>query len=259
MKIFDCFIFNNEVDLLELRLSILDGVVDKFVIIEGDKTFSGNYKRSNFITHKERFKKWEDKIIFKYFKMPDFDVSWDREIYSRNYYLKSLPIFKDDDIIISSDLDEIPNPEAIRCVKDWIDDENHFTFQMNFYMYYLNNFMTSNWFGTRVATYKYLKDKTVDDIREATEDESRISGPIIDNGGWHFSYFGGKEMIKKKIESFSHTEHNNEQTKSNIGGNLESNSDLFNRNVSFKVIEMTEDEYPEYILNNKEKYADWIK
>ena len=144
-------------------------------------------------------------------------------------------------------------------MNDWIDDENHFTFQMNFYMYYLNNFMTSNWFGTRVATYKYLKDKTIDDIREATEDESRISGPIIDNGGWHFSYFGGKEMIKKKIESFSHTEHNNEQTKSNIEGNLKSNSDLFNRNVSFKVIEMTEDEYPEYILNNKEKYADWIK
>ena len=58
--IYDCFIFNNEVDLLELRLSILDDVVDKFVIIEGDKTFSGNYKWSNFITHKERFKKWDD-------------------------------------------------------------------------------------------------------------------------------------------------------------------------------------------------------
>ena len=256
--IYDCFIFNNEIDLLELRLSILDDVVDKFVIIEGNKTFSGNSKESNFIAHWDRFKKWEDKIIYKFFEMPDFDVSWDREIYSRNYYL-SLPDFNDEDIIISSDLDEIPNPEAIRCVNDWIDDENHFTFQMNFYMYYLNNFMTSNWFGTRVATYKYLKDKTIDDIREATEDENRISGPIIDNGGWHFSYFGGKEMIKKKIESFSHTEHNNEQTKSNIEGNLKSNSDLFNRNVSFKVIEMTEDEYPEYILNNKEKYADWIK
>jgi len=256
--IYDCFIFNNEIDLLELRLSILDDVVDKFVIIEGNKTFSGNSKESNFIAHWDRFKKWEDKIIYKFFEMPDFDVSWDREIYSRNYYL-SLPDFNDEDIIISSDLDEIPNPEAIRCVNDWIDDENHFSFQMNFYMYYLNNFMTSNWFGTRVATYKYLKDKTIDDIREATEDESRISGPIIDNGGWHFSYFGGKEMIKKKIESFSHTEHNNEQTKSNIEGNLKSNSDLFNRNVSFKVIEMTEDEYPEYILNNKEKYADWIK
>ena len=256
--IYDCFIFNNEIDLLELRLSILDDVVDKFVIIEGNKTFSGNSKESNFIAHWDRFKKWEDKIIYKFFEMPDFDVSWDREIYSRNYYL-SLPDFNDEDIIISSDLDEIPNPEAIRCVNDWIDDDNHFTFQMNFYMYYLNNFMTSNWFGTRVATYKYLKDKTIDDIREATEDESRISGPIIDNGGWHFSYFGGKEMIKKKIESFSHTEHNNEQTKSNIEGNLKSNSDLFNRNVSFKVIEMTEDEYPEYILNNKEKYADWIK
>lgn len=257
-RVFDCFIFNNEIDLLEMRLNILDDVVDKFIIVEGNTTFSGNKKESNYLKNKDIFKKWEEKIIYEFADIPDYDVPWDREIFSRNYYL-TLPIFKDDDVIISSDLDEIPNPEAIKHVDEWINDESHFTFQMNFYMYYLNNFMTSNWYGTRVATYKYLKNKTIDDIREATEDESRISGPIIDNGGWHFSYFGGEDMIKHKIESFSHTEYNNQQTKSRVSKNLESNNDLFGRNVSFKVIEMTEDEYPEYILDNKEKYSSWIK
>ena len=79
------------------------------------------------------------------------------------------------------------------------------------------------------------------------------------NGGWHFSYFGGVDMIRYKIESFSHQEHNNKRTKSRIEENLENNTDLFDRNVGFNVVEMTEDEYPEYILNNKEKYANWIK
>ena len=258
MKIYDCFIINNEIDLLEMRINILNDVVDKFIIIEGDLSFSGNKKESNYLKYKDKFFKWKDKIIYEFINIPNCKTSWDREIFSRNYCL-TLPIFNDDDIIISSDVDEIPNPEAIKNINDWIDDQNHFTFQMNFYMYYLNNFMTSNWYGTRVATYKYLKNTTIDAIRESTEDESKISGPIICNGGWHFSYFGGEEMIKNKIESFSHIEHNNSQTKLSISNNLENNTDLFGRNISFKVVEMTEDEYPEYILDNKEKYSSWIK
>jgi len=65
---------------------------------------------------------------------------------------------------ISNDLDELPNPEAIAHVDESISDDTHFTFQMNFYMYYLNNFMTSNWYGSRAATYKYMKTTSVDDI-----------------------------------------------------------------------------------------------
>ena len=72
MKIYDCFIFNNEVDLLKLRLNILDDVVDKFVIIEGKKTFSGNDKESIFLKNKEKFSRWEDKIIYRHIDIPDF-------------------------------------------------------------------------------------------------------------------------------------------------------------------------------------------
>ena len=139
MKIYDCFIFHNEIDLLELRLNILNDVVDKFIIIEGDTTFSGIKKESNFLKNKDIFKQWEDKIIYEFINVPDYDVSWDREIFSRNYFLK-LPIFKDEDVLILSDLDEIPNPDAIEKVNDWIESDTHFTFRMDFYMYYLNSF-----------------------------------------------------------------------------------------------------------------------
>lgn len=259
MKIYDCFIFHNEVELLELRLNILNDVVDKFVIVEGDTTFSGVKKESNFLKNKEKFKQWEDKIIYEFVEIPDYNVSWDREIFSRNYFLK-LPIFKNEDVLISSDLDEIPNPDAIEQVEDWMESDTHFTFRMNFYMYYLNSFKTSEWFGSRAATYGYLKDKTVDDLREDTEDENKITGPIIEGGGWHFSYLGGEEMIREKIESFSHVEYNNDYTKSKIAANLEKNVDPFGRPYQpYKVVKMEEDEYPEYLINNIEKYSHLIK
>ena len=258
MKIYDCFIFNDEVDLLELRLHILDEVVDKFVIVEGRKTFSGNKKESIFLKNKKKFSRWEDKISYSYIDIPDFSTTWDREIYSRNYAL-TLPIYEDDDIIISSDIDEIPNPEAIRNVNEWINDSEHFTFQMNFYMYYINNFVTNNWFGSRVAKYVYLKNTTLDNIRETTEDKSNITGSIIDGGGWHFSYLGGEEMIKNKIQSFSHTEYNTRNIISNISKNLEDNRDLFDRPTNFKTINITEEEYPTHIVENKENYYYLIK
>lgn len=258
MKIYDCFIFNNEVDLLELRLNILDDVVDKFVIIEGKKTFSGNDKESIFLKNKEKFSRWEDKIIYRYIDIPDFSTTWDREIYSRNYAL-TLSIYEDDDVIISSDIDEIPNPEAIKNINQWINDSEHFTFQMNFYMYYINNFVTNKWFGSRVAKYNYLKNTTLDDIRETTEDRNKITGSIIDGGGWHFSYLGGEEMIKNKIQSFSHTEYNTRNIISNISKNLEDNRDLFDRPTNFKTINITEEEYPTHIVENKENYYYLIK
>ena len=258
MKIYDCFIFNNEVDLLKLRLNILDDVVDKFVIIEGKKTFSGNDKESIFLKNKEKFSRWEDKIIYRYIDIPDFSTTWGREIYSRNYAL-TLSIYEDDDVIISSDIDEIPNPEAIKNINQWINDSEHFTFQMNFYMYYINNFVTNKWFGSRVAKYNYLKNTTLDNIRETTEDRNKITGSIIDGGGWHFSYLGGEEMIKNKIQSFSHTEYNTQNIISNISKNLETNRDLFDRPTNFKTINITEEEYPTHIVENKENYYYLIK
>ena len=65
-------------------------------------------------------------------------------------------------------------------------------------------------------------------------------------------------MIKSKIRSFSHTEHNNDRVLNSVESNVKEGKDLFNRDISFYTIAMTEDEFPEYVVNNKEKYADWI-
>ena len=130
---------------------------------------------------------------------------------------------------------------------------------LSFYMYFINNFVTNKWFGSRVAKYNYLKNTTLDNIRETTEDRNKITGSIIDGGGWHFSYLGGEEMIKNKIQSFSHTEYNTQNIISNISKNLETNRDLFDRPTNFKTINITEEEYPTYIVENEENYSYLIK
>ena len=168
---YDCFIFNHEVELLEIRFNILDDYVDKFIITEGDITFSGLPKESHFLKNKDRFKKWEDKIILNQIKLPDLEGPWHREIYSRNAVL-DVDIFKDDDLIIMSDGDELPHPEIIEHTSEWISSDTHFTFEQSCYAYWVNNLYSNKWFGTRAATYEYMKNKTVDDVREGTEDES---------------------------------------------------------------------------------------
>lgn len=257
MKIFDCFIFNHEIELLEIRFNILDDYVDKFVITEGDVTFSGNPKESYFLNNKEKFSKWKDKIILNQIKIPNFKSPWDREIYSRNSVM-DLNIFEENDLILTSDTDEIPNPEVLEYVNEWVNNETHFTFQQNAYHGYLNNFYSSNWFGTRAATYKFMKNTSVDYIRESTEDENKITGSIITNGGWHFSYCGDENHIKQKINSFCDRDFDNPEVLNFVFENLKQGKDVLNRsNINYCKVEIDQS-FPKYIRDNQKKYSHFL-
>jgi beta-1,4-mannosyl-glycoprotein beta-1,4-N-acetylglucosaminyltransferase len=258
MKIFDCFIFNHEIELLEIRLNILNDYVDKFVITEGDMTFSGLPKESHFLNNKERFAKWEDKIILNQINIPECESPWHREIYSRNAMV-NLDIFNDDDLIIMSDGDEIPNPEILDQASEWVSDDTHFTFEQSCYAYWMNNLYSNKWFGTRAATYKYVNSTTVDDIREGTEDESKITGSIITNGGWHFTYLGDENHIRQKINSFCDRHFDVPEVTENISKNLEGGTDVLNRtHITYSTVDL-DDSFPQYIIDNQEKYSHLIK
>ena len=258
MKIFDCFIFNHEIELLEIRLNILNDYVDKFVITEGDMTFSGLPKESHFLNNKERFAKWEDKIILNQINIPECESPWHREIYSRNAMI-NLDIFNDDDLIVMSDGDEIPNPEILEQASEWVSDDTHFTFEQSCYAYWMNNLYSDKWFGTRAATYKYVNNTTVDDIREGTEDESKITGSVITNGGWHFTYLGNEDHIRQKINSFCDRHFDVPEVTENISKNLEDGNDVLNRtHISYRKVDL-DDSFPQYIIDNQDKYSHLIK
>ena len=112
MKIYDCFSYWDEDLLLELRLNILNDYVDFFIIVEGNKTWQNNQKKLNFDI--EKFNKFKNKIIYIPVKdLPDGDNPYLRENFQRNCIIRGLSNAKDNDLIIISDLDEIPNPKKI--------------------------------------------------------------------------------------------------------------------------------------------------
>jgi beta-1,4-mannosyl-glycoprotein beta-1,4-N-acetylglucosaminyltransferase len=112
MKIYDCFSYWDEDLLLDLRLNILNEYVDYFVIVEGNKTWQNNPKKLRF--NIDKFPNFKKKIIYVPVEdMPDGDDPYLRENFQRNCILRGLKYSSDDDLIIISDLDEIPNPSKI--------------------------------------------------------------------------------------------------------------------------------------------------
>lgn len=252
--IYDCFMFYNELDLLEIRLNELNNIVDKFIISECTRDFADKPKELLIEKNKERFKDFWHKIeyvIITENDLPDYDA-WTYENFQRDVLINSLKNCKPDDIIIISDLDEIPDSKVIKTFKDF---EGIKVFEMKQYNFYLNfiNSKESIWKrGTRVFHYKDLQDKTLTEIR-FTE------GEHIQNAGWHFSFIGGVEKVKEKIKAFSHQEYNNEyytDTK-RLEKLIKKGKDIFERGYEYKIVKL-DNSFPQYILNNKKKFKKLI-
>ncbi|MDA9648331.1 hypothetical protein N9S95_01860 [Candidatus Pelagibacter sp.] len=218
-KIFDCFMFNNEEKLLEIRLNVLNKFVDHFVIIESEETHSGNKKKITFEI--DKYSKFKEKIIYK--KINSFPIglsSWQKENYQRNYIANCLNQANGDDIVMISDLDEIPNLENVNLNNY---NEKIIVFNQRLFFYKMNfGANAANWHGTRACQKKFLKSpqwlrnlKThkkymfyrLDKLLFSKNYERSFK--IINNGGWHFTWLGDLEFIKNKLRSFAHTELNN--------------------------------------------------
>jgi len=274
-KMIDCFIFYNELDILIYRLNILNDVVDYFVIVESTHTFSGRKKKLFYNENKNLFERFKDKIIhiiindFPY-KYPNISYEkneqWVNDKYQRDYIsvgLEKLDL-KNEDLIIVSDADEIPNPEKLYEIKNKNNIIDINLFEMDLYYYNLNTINVNKWCKNYIINFeKYTIFKnhniTCDDIRHRhyifcnTELFPKNTMSIIKNGGWHLSYFGDSEFIKNKIINASHQEYNNEyftDTKK-IEDKMNNSNDLFDRG-NFKRILLSENnnlplEYEKYL------------
>ena len=278
--VYDCFIFFNELDLLEIRLNELDDVVDKFVLVEADKTFQYKPKPFIFEENKERFSKFLHKII--HIKLTEYPLfipvinpfsPWKIEFFQRNSIVKGLINCNPDDIILISDVDEIPKAEVIKQrLSEGVN--KIYGLKMDMFMYFFNNRLVFDpdsrmdkeeskngiWHCTAMLPYKLLKKKPFK-IRKTVMRTKRRGEvyEIIPNAGWHFTYIGGVKKIIQKIEAFSHTEYNLEQYKSeqNIIELIESGKDLFGRDLEF---EIAGDNYllPKYLntQESRDKYKE---
>ncbi len=249
--VYDCFMFFNELDLLEIRLNELNDVVDKFVIAESTRTFSNDIKPLYFLENKEKFSKFLHKIdyiVTDETNLPKFESAWTYEHFQRNIMQQKLEGCSDDDIIIISDLDEIPDPEMILKYKD---KEGIKAFDLKHYNFYLNYITPDEpWTrGPKVLFYKDLRNTNLTSVRLG-------KGEHIPEAGWHFSYLGGLEKVIYKIKSASHQEYNTpyHMRKERIESIINRGDDLFERGYGFKIVPLDKS-FPEYIIKNKSKYS----
>lgn len=245
MKVYDGFLFFKELDLLELRLEIMNPFVDFFVITESTTTFSGKQKELHFKNNSERFKKFHNKIIYNVvYDTPDVGI-WDRERFQRNSIIRGFAECHDYDLVITGDVDEIPNMSCIFSL-DNIDVDTLYHPLQRFYYYYLNVLKEEGWFGTKICSYAYLKTFSVDEIR------NQRNGIILPNCGWHFSFLGGADLIIDKLNAYGHQEFNNENIKNNLNSNIQANKDIFFRQGVQLVTVPIDESYPEYIQSNQQ-------
>jgi len=264
MKIFDCFTYCGEDLLLEIRLNTLHSDVDYFVICEMSKFHSGKGREQKF--NIEKFKKFKSKIRYFFIDNPplhDGD-NWKYENFQRNQLKLGIYDAVDNDIIMVSDLDEIPNLNN----KDFHNYDSCI-FLQNFYYFKFNNLCyeglkwKNKWPGTKSIKFKYFK--TAQNLRELRVKnipkwriDQRVNRLIKYEGGWHFSYLMTPEQISEKIQNFAHKEYYSFSNLKHIEKMIKEKKDIFSRNdLKFKTVSI-DDTYPDYIKNNIKVYQKWI-
>ena len=269
MKIFDCFSYWDEDLLLDLRLNILNKHVDYFVIVEGNKTWQNNPKKLKFDI--KNFKRFEDKIIYIPVEdMPGGDDPYKRENFQRNSIQRGLTKSNNDDLILISDLDEIPNP---RSLKEFKKEMRYAVFKQLHFYYKLNLHSTKNpyWHGSRICVKKYLKSpQWLRNLKFKKRpfwriDKLRLNN-IIENGGWHFCNLKDPEALLYKYENLCETNdpyHFKEKIDqkyldiNEINKRIKLGEDIIGRDEKYIPIYLDE-KFPDFLLKNKEYFLDWL-
>ena len=248
MRIFDCFTYYNEADILRVRFEELAETVDKFIVVEASETFTGKPKPFYFDSLPSWIDKWENKIVRVKIDFPShIQSSWDREFYQRNSIVQGLyqAGAEKEDLVLISDADEIIKAQTIKSI-----DNSILPARLDVKQYFWNY----HWQvpkhcdqGARPVACQML------DLMHMTPQYLRsLNLPLIEDGGWHFSFFGEYEKTINKIESFAHTEYDQDQYKSyeKVLFRIEKGIDPFDR-FPLKYYEIDQS-YPEWVFKNKD-------
>ena len=295
MKIYDCFMYFDEEVVADVRLHTLNEFVDYFVIVESKFTHKGDPRKLKF--NHQKFEKFKDKIIYivdeeiysqtEEIKPEDsedeksiksiFNAAY-RENGQRNLIAKGLKEANDDDLILISDVDEIPKLSSLNFKNL---NEKIILFQQDMF-YYKFNLRLPNliWTGTKACKKKNLispqwlrniKDRKYSFFRIDTffSKTKYTSVKIINNGGWHFSYIKTPKEIELKLRSYLHHREFDVNPLSvdqidQIIKNKQAIYDLkvdktVNKIGSGNILKKYElNKLPEYIISNQNKFSDWI-
>lgn len=262
MKVYDCFQFYNELDILEIRLNELDSQVDYFVLVEAELSHQCKPKILYFQENKDRFEKYLNKIIHVVVSKNEFrtDDAWYNENLQRRKLLQGISKASSDDLILIADCDEIVSANSLNFAKTLFQgtsDNPAYIFEQNLYYWYLNTRANNYvWANAGIA-----KKKTIEDIgtQSFKSNVKSLSFPRIKNGGWHFSYLGDSEQVKQKIDNFAHTECSHIR-ESDLKVYREKLTDPLGRtNEGIDLVIDPINTMPEYIQNNIDRFSKYIR
>jgi len=296
MKIFDCFMYYDEEMILDLRLNILNEYIDYFIIVES--TFNHNGKKRKLEFNLKNFDKFKKKIIYLIYDQEPNEVikinnednddekskkyifnAYYRENAQRNFITNGLDLAADEDLILISDVDEIPNLSNINFNK--IKEKLIFFKQKMFYYKFNLKLPNFTWIGTKSCKKKYLKSpqwlRNIKDrkysfyrIDTIFSDKKFIDLKFIENGGWHFTNIKNSEQIRFKLKSYLHHREFdvNPLSIEEINKIIEDKKAIYNLNVDKRTSKIGTgnslereklEKLPQYLKNNINKYKDWIE
>ena len=296
MKIYDCFMFFDEEQVLDLRLNIMDKYIDKFVITEASYMHSGRPKKLVFDINK--FSKFKDKIIYNVVdKQPsnivsvnendDYDTKGEklinnsskREHYQRDMAQKSLNEAEPDDLILINDVDEIPNLKDINLKKI---KKKIIIFKQKVFFYKFNLLYEGmSWYGSRACRKKnFISPQWLRDTKHKKYPPWRLdiflsktkysSIYYVENGGWQFTNIKSPEEIEKKFSNFLHHQDFQDSglTLNDVKKMVENKKVLYDHSVDQKdykwsgkttLKKISLSEMPDYLSENYKKYANWLE
>lgn len=273
--IYDCIPFFNELDILKLRMHIMAPYVDRFVIEESTVTFSGEPKPMVFAQNREMFAEFEDKILYVAVDNSPMSgvTTHERDKFQKNQLIRAMGKCRPEDIIIFSDVDEIPNPKTLTEVIGHFDASRIYHFAQRMFYCFLNmeeisgNLLSitgefpgvsqKQWLGTKVCSFGNLPEEGIVFLREvSTEDPASVR---VADGGWHFGYMGGdgeRDVAKRigvKVQAAAHQEYNKSRYLTEAVDRLLCGEDIFGRNAKFVRVEI-DDSYPDYLREHLQEY-----
>lgn len=249
--------------MLQLHLGILNDYVDRFIIVEANRTFSGNPKPLYLPKHEQFIRPYLHKI--DYFIVNDWDdvdlwemalkspntkgaSHWKREFYIKESIHKALKELnvQDNDILFIGDVDEIVDPLAK------YESDSPVKAKLRVYSYWLNNESNEQFWGTLICQYKDIKDKCLNHIRS---DKSLYSKG--DNLGWHFTSMGGETEVRRKLDdSYTEESYNTTEVQQKLSERLKNHQDYLGRDFTFT---LDENNWPLYLKENRDKFKNLCK
>jgi beta-1,4-mannosyl-glycoprotein beta-1,4-N-acetylglucosaminyltransferase len=276
-RIYDCFIFFNELDLLEVRLHELDPVVDRFVLCEATATFRGKPKPLHFKENRERFQPFLKKIVHVVVDdMPkgrETEAAYFRkEKFQRNAIRRGLVDAQPEDFIALSDTDEILRASAVEAAARRAGPPCIYSFEMTIFSYFVNLRYGRGWNKARMARFGDVR--TLERLRDggptwrptrpgalhALRHWKRMAfgmrhlrpWVVVPNGGWHLTNMNGPEAVAEKRNAYSHT--GRSATPEAIAEKVKSALASTASEVGPRIIEPDAD-LPAYLAENQSRFA----